>query len=137
MTSLVEKSLLIGFGIFTLTIFASTIIPFLGEIANFNQNERSNLELYIIFIDKIDQGIIYLEKNPEGSYINSIDYPANLNTSFYENIVKYEFNIDNHFCVRINEYNHYFEETYYYNILPQKYILNITNCFSLIKVNLI
>ena len=41
MTNLIEKSLLIGFGIFTLTIFSSILVPYLGKIAEFNQNEKN------------------------------------------------------------------------------------------------
>ena len=52
MTNLIEKSLLLGFGIFTLAIFSSIIIPFLGKIADFNHNERNDLETFIIFINK-------------------------------------------------------------------------------------
>lgn len=137
MTNLVEKTLLLGFGIFTLTIFTSIIIPFIGEIASFNQNERNNLELYLIFIDEIDRGVNYLELNPEGIYLKIIEYPPNLNTSFYENIIKYEFNIDNHFFIRINEYNQNFVENYFYNVIPQKYTLNISTFMSLIQIKIV
>ena len=91
MTNLIEKSLLLGFGIFTIMIFSSIIIPFLGTIADFNQNGRNDLETYILFINEIDQGINYVIQNQEEIYLNEIDYPPNLNTSFYVNIVKFEF----------------------------------------------
>ncbi|MFW9829756.1 MAG: hypothetical protein ACFFEY_19435, partial [Candidatus Thorarchaeota archaeon] len=103
MTNLVEKTLLLGFGLFTLTLFASIIIPFMGEIASFNQNDKNDLELCFLLIDEIDRGINYLEINPEGIYLEVIEYPPRLNVSFYENIIKYEFNIDNHLIIRIND----------------------------------
>ncbi|MFX1389632.1 MAG: hypothetical protein ACFE9Z_06155 [Promethearchaeota archaeon] len=136
MSNLIEKTLLLGFGIFTLTIFTSLILPFLGEIADFNQNEKSKLENYMLFIEEVDRGINYVIENPHNVYFKNIDYPSNLNISFYDSIVKYIFLIDNQICVRINEYNHTFYETHYYQIPPQVYLLNITIFLSSIKVNL-
>lgn len=136
MTNLIEKSLLLGFGIFTITIFSSIIIPFLGTIANFNQNGRNDLESYNFFINEIDQGINYVVQNQDEVYLKEIEYPSNLNTSFYVNIAKYEFFIDGQHCVKIKEYNEEFFNSHFHQIHPGTYLLNISRYLSLIKVNI-
>jgi len=136
MTNLIEKSLLLGFGIFTIAIFSTIIIPFLGKIADFNQNERNALEPFLIFINEIDQGINYVVHNQNEFYLKNIDYPSNLNTSFYDNIVKYEIFINNQLCVEIKEYNQEFINSYFHQIPPGMYLLNISCCLSFIKVNI-
>jgi hypothetical protein len=136
MTNLIEKSLLIGFGILTLTIFISIIIPLFGAIVDFNQNERTNLERCLLFINEIDQGVQYVIENPEGIYLKNIEYPNEMNTTFYDNRVKFEFYIDNQLCVRINEYSHNFVEICFCQMPAKSYFLNISNSSTLIKVNL-
>lgn len=136
MTNLIEKSLLLGFGIFTLTIFFSIIIPFLGTIVNFNQNETNDLETYLFFINEIDQGINYAVQNPNKVYLKEIEYPSDLNTSFYVNIAKYEFLIDGQYCVKIKEYNEEFLDRYFHQLYPGTYLLNISRCSALLKVNI-
>ena len=136
MTNLIEKSLLLGFGIFTLTIFTSIIIPFLGTIADFNQNETNDLQTYTFFINEIDQGINYVVQNPDKVYLKEIEYPSNLNTSFYVNIAKYEFFIDGQYYAKIKEYNEVFLNSYFHQIHPGTYLLNISRYLSSIKVNI-
>jgi len=136
MTNLVEKSLLLGFGIFTLTIFASIIIPFLGKIADFNQNGKNDLETYMLFINEIDQGINYVVQNPDEVYLKTVNYPSNLNTTFYANIAKYEFFIEKQLCVRIEEYCEFFLEVSYHQIPSGLFLLSISCYLSLIRVNI-
>ncbi|MFX1303289.1 MAG: hypothetical protein ACFFBV_09260 [Promethearchaeota archaeon] len=137
MTNLIEKSLLIGFGIFTLTIFSSIVVPYLGEIAEFNQNEKKTLEAYLIFIDEIDQGITYVAQNPNQEYLKKIKYPNNLNITIYDHIIKYEFLIENKTRYKLIEYNLTFINCCFYRIPPQIYLLNIS-CYSFFtRVNII
>ncbi|MFX0104013.1 MAG: hypothetical protein ACFE75_00800 [Candidatus Hodarchaeota archaeon] len=137
MTNLVEKSLLIGFGIFTLTIFSSILVPYLGKIAEFNQNERNNLDLYMTFIDEIHQGITFVAQSPNQKYLKNIEYPNNCNITIYDHLIKYEFLVENRICIKIIEYNNTFINSYFNSIPPQTYLLNITRYLSLIKVNII
>ncbi len=134
MTNLIEKSLLLGFGIFTLTIFSSIVIPFLGTLAEFNQNGRNDLESYMYFINEIDQGIIYVIQNPDKDYLKKVDYPTNLNTSFYDSIAKFEFIIEEQLCAKIKEYNVGFINQVYQQIISETYLLNISRRLSLINV---
>ncbi len=78
MTNLLEKSLLIGFGILVLTIFSSIITPFLAKIVEFNENEKNDLESYMIFINEIDLAIIYVIQNPNELYLKKIEYPSTI-----------------------------------------------------------
>ncbi|MFX0003054.1 MAG: hypothetical protein ACFE9C_01370 [Candidatus Hodarchaeota archaeon] len=135
MTNLIEKSLLLGFGIFTLTIFSSIIIPFLSTLADFNQNGRHNIETYIFFINEIDQGINYVAQNPDDVYLKNIDYPSDLNISFYDNLARYSFFVENQLCVKINEYNIFFFNQDFCQISPGIYQLNISHYSTTIKVN--
>jgi hypothetical protein len=134
MTNLIEKTLLLGFGIFTLTIFSSIVVPFFGALAEFNQNERNNLESYMYFINELDQGINYVIKNPDEVYLKTVDYPINLNTSFYASIAKFEFFIENQLCVKIYEYNMSFFKKNYHQTPPDIYLLNISSRLSLIDI---
>ncbi|MFX0006698.1 MAG: hypothetical protein ACFFA7_10540 [Promethearchaeota archaeon] len=135
MTNLIEKSLLLGFGIFTLTIFSSIIVPFLGTLAEFNQNGRNDLESYLYFINEIDQGINYVIENPNKIYLKTVDYPINLNASFYTTIAKFEFFIEDQLCIKIKEYNESFINQNFQQITPETYLLNISYRFTLINVN--
>ncbi|MEE9378782.1 MAG: hypothetical protein V3V33_12190 [Candidatus Lokiarchaeia archaeon] len=136
MTNLIEKSLLLGFGIFTITIFSTILIPFLGSIVEYNHKEKESLESYMIFINKVDLGIIYVSQHPKESYIKEVDYPNNLNITFYDHIAKYEFILENKICVRYIEYNITFINSYFHSILPQTYLLNISQHSTLIRVNI-
>ncbi len=136
MTNLIEKSLLLGFGIFTITIFSTILIPFLGSIIEYNHKEKDSLESYIVFINEVDLGISYVIQHPKETYLKEVDYPNNLNISFYDHFAKYEFILENKICVRYIEYNITFINFYFHSIPPQKYILNISQYSSLIGVNI-
>ncbi|MFX0035029.1 MAG: hypothetical protein ACFE9I_05240 [Candidatus Hermodarchaeota archaeon] len=136
MTNLIEKSLLIGFGIFTLTIFTSILFPFLGRISEFNENEKNNVQHYLIFIEQVDLGVNYIIKNPNDIYLKSIEYPNNLNISISHYNIKYEFLIEKKICVKIIEYKVPLLSSNFHEILPQIYLLNISYFSTLIKVNL-
>lgn len=134
MTNLIEKSLLIGFGIFTLTIFSSILVPYLGKIAEFNQNEKNLLESYMIFIDEIDQGITYVVRNPNQKYLKNVEYPNNLNITIYDHLIKYEFVFEKKICFKVIEYNVTFINRDFHEIPPQTYLLNVSRYLSFIGI---
>jgi hypothetical protein len=136
MTNLIEKSLLLGFGIFILIIFSSIILPFLDKIAEYNQNGRNDLETYMSFIDEIDQGINYVLENQNEIYLKKINYPANLNITFHANIAKYEFLIENQLCVKLKEYNEDFINRNFHLIPPGLYFVNFSFYSSVITINI-
>ena len=136
MTNLIEKSLLLGFGIFTITIFTTILIPFLGSIVEYNYKEKDSLESYMIFMNEVDLGISYVSQHSKKGYIKEVDYPNNLNVSFHDHMAKYEFFLENKIWVRYIEYNITFFKSYFHSIPPQTYLLNISQHSTLIRVNI-
>ena len=136
MTNIIEKSLLIGFGILILTIFSSIISPFLGKIIEFNKNEKKELETYTNLINEIDFGIIYVIQNPNECYLKKIEYPSNLNISFYGRFAEYEFILHNTISKNVIIYNQTFLRSHFYELPPQTYLLNISETSSLIRIRI-
>ena len=137
MTNLIEKSLLIGFGIFTLTIFSSIMIPFFENLTEFNYREKDQLESYMMFIDEVNHGIEYAVQNTNDLYLKKIEYPDNLNVTFYDHFAKFAFLIEDKIYSKILEYNETFISRRFHYIPPQVYLLNISRCCILIEVNII
>jgi len=54
MTNLLEKTLLIGFGVFTIFIFFILITPFIERITDFKENDKNDVENYNNSISTID-----------------------------------------------------------------------------------
>ncbi len=87
MTNLLEKSLLLGFSIFLLTVFFAILTPFLEEFTEYNENEKNELGIYIEFLDEINEAVLYIIQSPEESYLQDIHYPSNLNLTFYDSFI--------------------------------------------------
>ena len=134
MTNLLEKTLLIGFGIFTLITFASVIIPFIDEIFNYNKNQREELNEYLEFIDEIDVSIKYISNNPSQTYIKQIFYPSKLNITFQGSSIQYHFYLGNNSNSKIMIYSEQFHFHSYQNFPSRKYNLNVSYLNSMIKV---
>ena len=137
MTNLLEKSLLIGFGIFSLMIFFSLIIPFLDQITNFKETRNSGLESYINFISEIDEAVQYVIRNPEKDFLREIEYPHKFNITFDEYFIICDFIIENKSYNKILVYNTSFYYNFFHDIPPQLYLLNVSYSSSLIIVNFI
>ncbi|MFX1408710.1 MAG: hypothetical protein ACFFA6_00020 [Promethearchaeota archaeon] len=137
MTNLLEKSLIIGFGIFTLLIFFSLISPFLDDFADFNNNEKKDIEIYTSFIDEIDQAILYIIDNPEEYYLKYVEYPTNLNITFYNQYAKFDFIISNEKQTIILFYEEIFSYYFFHDFLPKAYLLNVSFNSHRIKIQFI
>ena len=137
MTTLMEKSLLAGFGIFILITFFSLITPFLGIFLDYNQNQKEELDDFLTFFNEVDKAIDYVILNPEETYIKSIYYPTNLNITFIDNYVKYYYFFDNENHIRIFEYSSFFVYHLFFDINSRTYILNVSNSFLLIDISFI
>lgn len=137
MTNLLEKGLIIGFGILILLIFFSLISPFLETISEFNNNEENDIENYISFIDEMDQAILHVIDNPEEDFLKSIEYPSNLNITLYNQYAKYDFIIGDEPQYIIIFYNESFIYNVFHDILPKTYLLNVSFILHLIKVQFI
>jgi len=137
MTNLLEKSLLLGFSIFLLTIFSSILIPFLNEITDFNNREEDSLDSYMVLFDEIDSAVLYIINNPVKCYQKDIKYPSDLNITFIENFVIYEFVFGDDKFNKALVYNASFLNCFFHNISPQIYLLNVSCTLSHIIVDFI
>ncbi len=126
MTNLLEKSLLIGFGIFTLMIFASVIIPFFNQIMQYNENQREELKNYLEFIDEIDYSVNFVIYNPSQIYIKNIAYPENLNLTVRESSLEYNFILGDILNTEIEQYTVNFYPCSYHNLPSGLYNLNVS-----------
>jgi len=136
MTNLFEKVLLTGFGLFTLIIFFSLVNPFLGEIADYYKNIDNEKKIYITFISKIDYAINSIIEDPNETYLEEVNYPKDLNISFYGNNTKYDYVLQYQTYSVLKEYSKQFVEYHYCNVLPEVYNLLITCKSSKIDVRL-
>ena len=136
MTNLIEKSLIIGFGILLLLIFLPLINPLLTIIYEFNDNYNEEIIPYEKIVYQIDYGINSVIKNPRLNYYQEVEYPNNLNITFYNQYARFDYIIKNQVQSKITFYNKSFLSQYYYNILPQIYLLNISFDFNLLNVQI-
>ena len=132
MAELFEKALLIGFGIVVLLMFLSFLAPFLEML--FQYNDDGGLNNYARVIDEIDEGILYVIDNPEEQYLTEIEYPSNLNITFYEQYTKYDFLIDGEWKYKVIFYEDNFISHFYHDIEPKTYQLSILYDSGLINV---
>ena len=128
MTNLLEKALLTGFGIFVLTIFLSMINPFIIQISEFNGTIKNDIIAYENFFNEVDIAVKFIIENPDAIYLRELDYPKNLNVTFNDFYVKYDFLIENKLNYKIYEYNKPFINQFYRNLSTTTFILNVS-CF--------
>jgi hypothetical protein len=137
MTNLLEKGLIIGFGIIALLIFFSLISPFLETVSDFNNNEENDIKDYISFMNEMDQAILYVIDNPEEDFLKPIEYPSNLNITLYNQYAKYDYIIGDEPQYEIIFYNESFINKIFQAILSKTYLLNVSFALHLIKVQFI
>ncbi|MHA1126218.1 MAG: hypothetical protein ACTSRT_09345 [Promethearchaeota archaeon] len=122
---MVEKSMLIGFGLFTLIVFLSIIQPFFGALLKFYDEDKQYLENIENFIEEIDCAIIYSISNPEEVYEKGIIFPRDLNITISGNEVKYNYLINNNMYSNSKRYGSIFHTALYHNITSTQYILQV------------
>jgi hypothetical protein len=94
MTNLLEKSLILGFGIFSLILFFIFITPFLQEVREYKKNEDEDIDNYAEFINQINKAIREIMENPEKEVIKNIFYPKTMNITLDENYIRFDFLLD-------------------------------------------
>ena len=134
MTNLLEKSLLIAFGLFTLMIFISIIIPYFLEIKNSDLSSENNSNDFNDFINEIDNAINYVIKNPEEISLLEINSNEDLNITCMENQVFF-------YCKTIEEtriinYDKYFIEKKIVILKAEVYILEVKFHMGIRKINM-
>ncbi len=122
---MVEKSMLIGFGLFTLILFLSIIQPFLAEIMQFYDEDKQNLENIENFIEEIDNAIIYIISNPEEIYQKELLYPRDLNITISGNEVEYNYLINSNVYSNSKNYGILFHDVFYHYNTSKQYILQV------------
>lgn len=125
MANMVEKSMLIGFGLFTLIVFLSIIQPFLGELLKFYDEDKQNLENIVNFIEEIDSAIIYIISNPEEVYEKELLFPRDLNITISGNEVGYNYLINNNVYSNSKKYGTIFHSVFYHYTTSTQYILQV------------
>ena len=137
MSNLIEKSLLVGFGVFTLIIFLSIITPFLNVSLKNYLDDKKTLENYNNFIDLIDTGVYYVIANPKNEFRELIDFPPFMNISISKNEIQYDFKIDTSIVSKQKIYSINFVNVEYKDYPSQKYNLKVYFELELLKVSLV
>jgi hypothetical protein len=133
-TNLVEKSLLTGFGIFTLIIFFIFISPFFQEIENYENNTEDDLDEIMLFIHKVDEALHYFIDNSQDNYLVEIQIPTNINITFINNYVKFDFMLENNIHSKVLNFDERFIQKYFYEFTSSLYQMNISLLNTLINV---
>jgi hypothetical protein len=137
MTNLIEKTLIIGFGIFIASIFLTFSIPFLDNILYYNNILEDDLNDYLKIINDVDEGILYIIENPNQIYQKEIYYPNNLNITLDGQYVNFEYYFQGEISVITLKYNTALKSCKFYDIVPQSYLYQVFLDENLIKIEII
>jgi len=135
MTNLIEKVLLIGFGILMIFSFLSIINPLIISFNKTNDYQK-DFEKIIINIDQIDNGINYVAKNND-TYSNKIFIFKNLKITINQFSVEYIFLLDGikkitkYYDIKLEnqEFNLISGAVYTFSVIPNynnSYIINFS-----------
>lgn len=93
MTNLLEKALLIGFGIFILTIFFILVAPLFGKITDFKENDKRDLDDYNndSIIIKFYENNENIEKDEKIYFVN-VEYLRYLEIFFKNTYSRFYYN---------------------------------------------
>ncbi len=131
MTEILEKSLMIGFGITLLVIFLSIITPFFKFIENYNI--ESDIKNNLICISIINSGITRTIENPSLNFSCVIEMPENFSILASGNKIKYTFILNNIEYEYTYEFIYQFLNFFYEN--PGYHILKIYIISEVIFIN--
>ena len=137
MTNLIEKTLLIGFGIFITSLFLTFSIPFFGHIFNYYGIIEDDLNDYLKVINDIDDGILYIIENPNQIYQKQIYYPDNLNITLEHQYINFEYYFQGEVFDITLKYNTSLKSCIFCEIVPQSYLFRVFFDENLIKIEII
>jgi len=135
MTNLLEKSLIVGFSVFSLISLLGFITPYIDELSKYNEGD-SNLNQVILFMEEIDYAINYVIENNAHSYLNDIYYPENLNFSTFDFFIKFEYILEGKIDTRIIEYEFKFWPRSYEKFNPGVYKIQVVFQDSMIDIRI-
>ncbi len=136
MTNLIEKALIIGFGIFIASIFLSFTMPFLGKIISYDIYVEDDLNDYIKLIDDVDKGIKYIIENPNNIYQKEIFYPNNMNITIDNFYINFKYIIKEESSQITLKYNNTLKSYCFCEISPKYYLFIVCYELNLIKVEI-
>jgi len=136
MTNLIEKTLIIGFGIFIAFIFLSFTIPYLEHIIDFNNSIDDNFNDYLKLINDVDKGILYIIENPNSRYQKEIYYPDNLNITMEYKYVNFQYYFQGEISDITLKYNRTLQSKRFDKIQPKSYLYSVIFDENLIKVEI-
>ncbi len=133
MTEILEKALMIGFGITILLFFLSIASPFFKLIENYKYD--SDLKKNLMCISIINSGINDTINNPSLNFSIIIELPENFSLLASGNEIKYSFILDN--VEYIYNYKFVYEFSSFFYNEPGSYILKINIIAEMIYLNFI
>ncbi|MFX1399011.1 MAG: hypothetical protein ACFFAS_18450 [Promethearchaeota archaeon] len=136
MTNILEKALLVAFGVFIITSFLWFLGPFLNIIIDFNNNDSQNITGYTRIINQIDFGINYIIDHPNETFSRTIEYPKELNITFFDNLAKFYYIIEGEIQIKIIEYTINFFHSSFNGITPGLYLLEVFFNLPFLYVNI-
>lgn len=136
MTNLLEKSLITGFGILVLIIFIILIAPFFNQIEEFKEDDEEDIDNYMDFVERLDNAILSVVKNPDIPYKDDIQCYETLDLIIERNQIKIYFKLEDDQYYKILEYDGYFCNYTYDTLASEVYSLEILfiNNYSFIDV---
>ena len=133
MTEILEKALMIGFGITILLFFLSIASPFFKLIENYKFD--SDLKKNLMCISIINSGINDTIDNPSLNFSVVIELPDNFSILASGNEIKYSFVLNN--VESIYNYEFVYEFSSFSFNKPGSYILKIYIITEMIYLNFI
>lgn len=137
MSSLIEKILIIGFGIFVASTFLSFSLPFLEQIFNYNDVVDDEFNDYLKLINDMNKGIVYIIDNPNSFYQKEIYYPDNLNITLEHYYANFHYYIQGKISEITIKYNKLLKSCQFYEILPKTYLYKVYIEGNLIIIEII
>lgn len=137
MSSLIEKILIIGFGIFVASTFLSFSIPFLEQIFTYNDIVDDEFNDYLKLINDIDKGIVYVIENPNSLYQKELYYPDNLNITLEHYYANFHYIIQGKISEITIKYNKLLRSCHFCEILPKTYLYQVYIEENLIIIEII
>ena len=134
MSNLVEKSLIVGFGVFSLIVLLSVVNPFFDLFFQNYQDDNATLENYNNLIEKIDAGVYYVIANPKNEHYDVIEFPDYMNISISRNEIRYDYKINDKIVSKYKSYSINFFDIIYEEYPPQDYNLLVYFELELLKI---
>ncbi|TFG03614.1 MAG: hypothetical protein EU542_01475 [Promethearchaeota archaeon] len=136
MTNLIEKALIIGFGILITTVFLSFSLPYIEQIIDYSSTTDDDLNDYLKLINDVDKGIFYIIENPNSSYRKEIYYPDNMNITIENKYANFQYIFQGKISEITLKYNNSLKSCYFGDLIPDFYLYEVYFDSNLIKLEI-